>query len=372
MWKPPEDQVESDTGWRPPQDQIVSQQQMGGKPPLGFVVKQVLDLSPMGHPFENLPTKGAILGTALGGPLAGAAGAGIGQIASRMVDIWSGNVPAGDAMNPVKEAIAPMVQTAVGGIPDASGITSPGERTIGQSIGKGLAKVGQAFSGARADTLEQAAKQGYSTYSAPSLQKAKEVFSSVLGPEGQAAMKQTAAQSFDPALGSARSLATDIGTKLESGESISAIDALKARQATDRVISATPLWDTKARASLFDWRNAFDDVIKTQNGPLKEASTIYRKAVVKDALLKLLPVNKHGEYSRLAPMLASIAGGVGGVSGHSTKGGIIGTAGYLGATSPLAMGLAATTLGSISPQMRQAALASFIDKFTTKDNSNAR
>lgn len=312
-----------------------------------------------------LPVAGTVAGGAIGGPLGSAVGAGLGQIGSRIADIGYGRVDPSEAMNPTSEAIAPMAQTAVGAIPDVSGVVKAGSRTLSQAVGKGLAKAGQAFSGARADVLEQAAKQGYSTYSAPSMKRASEIFGDAVGPEGQAALKQSASQAFDPALGEARSIATDLGTRLESGQTISAIEALKAKQATDRVISATPFWDTNKRNALFDWRKKFDDVIATQNGPLKDASTTYRKAIVKDSLLKPLPVNKHGEYSRLAPMLASVAGGIGGVGNQDLQGGAMGTLGYLGATSPLAMGAVATTIGAINPQVRKAAMAAFVQKIAS-------
>ena len=258
---------------------------------------------------------------------------------------------------PLQEAVGPMIQSAVAGLPG----TTEGQAAI-KTVGKGLSKVGQAFSGARSDVLQQAAKQGYSTYGAPSLPQAQHAFAEALGPEGQAAMKQTASQSFDPMLSQARTIATEIGTRIEGGEAVSALDALKARQATDRVISSTPLWDAKARSALFDWRNTFDDILKTQSGPLSKASSQYRKAVVRNSLLKPLPVNKHGEYSRLAPMLASMAGGIGGLSGHDARGGVLGTAGYLVGTSPLVMGAVATTLGSFSPTARTAILSELVDR----------
>lgn len=322
---------------------------------------------------EQAPVLGAVGGEMAAGPAGAAVGAGAGTILKRVTDPVYGRPSAPVEPGPVmglnnlwspKEAIAPMAQTAVAGLPG----TTEGQ-AITKSIGKGLAKVGQSFSGARADILEQGAKQGYQTYLAPSMTKASDTFAEALGPEGQATMKQTASQAFDPALGQARQLATHIGSKIEAGETVSPLDALKARQATDRVISATPVWDAKARSALYDWRNTFDKIIQDQAGPLKDASTTYRQAIVKDALLKPLPVNKHGEYSRLAPMLAGLAGGVGGIGGHNKTGGALGTAGYLLATSPLAMGAAATTLGAISPEVRTAALAKFIDKITTKENS---
>ncbi len=316
-----------------------------------------------------LPEAGTVIGGAFAGPLGSAAGAGLGQIGKRMADLAYGRVDPGEATNPLSEAIAPMAQTAVGGLPDVSGVVKAGTRTLSQAVGKGLAKAGQSFSGAKADMLEQAAKQGYSTYTAPSMKRASEIFSEAIGPEGKAALKTSAAEVYDPALGQARSFAAEMAERVEKGETITAIEALKAKQATDRVISSTPFWDRTKRGDLYDWKTKFDGIMASQNGPLKEASNTYRQAIVKNELTKPLPVNKHGEYSRLAPMLASVAGGVGGVGSQDVKGGALGTLGYLGATSPLAMGAVATTIGAINPAVRRAAMAAFIDKITTKENT---
>lgn len=316
------------------------------------------------------PAAGAVIG--------GAAGAGVGQIAKRMAGIAYGTEKAPPiqpgpffGMNNLwqgKEAIVPAAQAAVAGIPDVSGVLTAGKKTLSQAAMGAFTKAGQTVSGAKQDILQQAADQGFSTYSAPSMSTAKEIFAEALGPEGRAASKTTAQQAFDPALGQARDLATEVGTKIEKGESISALDALKARQATDRVISATPRWDTKTRAALFDWRTKFDDVMTGQSDKLANASTQYRKAIVKDQILNPTRINKHGEPSALLPMLAGVAGPLAGYeSGHTGKG-VLGAAGYLAVTSPMAWGAGAVLGGAISPQVRQAALASFIDKITTRDN----
>lgn len=340
-----------------------NQSGMGGSPPLGFVAKQVLGATPMAKAASwatspsALPIAGAVVGSAIAPGPGTAVGAGVGQIAKRMVDIYHGS----PVQSPAQEAIAPMAQAVAGGLPEVSGIMSPGTSTLADKVGQGLAKAGQTMSGVKADILKQATNQGYSTYGAPSIAKAQEVFGAVLGPEGQAAMKQPASEAFDASLGKARSLASEIGTKLENGETVSAIDALKARQATDRIISATPITDKVARKSLYDWRTKFDDVMSDQSGPLKEVSNLYRQAKVKAAILNPTRITKSGEPSAFLPLV--LGAGARGAEGIANT--LIGT-------SPMAWGLGATTLGSIPPIAGRAALAAFIDKVTDGKGSQTR
>lgn len=103
--------------------------QMGGSAPIGVLAQALYKRTPMGivnnalidDPAQVLPIAGAVAGSALG-PLGTAAGAGAGQIAKRMVDIGTGRVEPADAMNPGREAIAPMAQTALGGLPEVGGV----------------------------------------------------------------------------------------------------------------------------------------------------------------------------------------------------------------------------------------------------------
>lgn len=227
----------------------------------------------------------------------------------------------------------PKVLNAIPGVPQVSEMAG----NLMAKMGKGAARLGETLTGVKAKDLTQAAKQGISTYLAPSLEKASDIFGKAVGPEGAKALKVPAEEAFDSALSNARSFAKDIGSKIEQGQPVSSIDALKARQATDRVISSTPVMDKLTRRSLYDWRSKFDDIISSQNGPLKDASDIYRKAIVKDKILNLTRLNKSGEPSAFLPMLA----------GHSMAGkGIEGGLGMLTGTSPLVAGLAATVGGS--------------------------
>lgn len=318
---------------------------------------------------EHLPTLGAVGGEILAGPPGAAIGAGLGQIGKRMAGMAFGTEP--PSRGPLREAIAPVAQSLVAGLPGLTGVkgiptflgkADPTKETLSQVVMKGYAKAGETVSGVKKDVLEQATKQGFSTYGAPSLPRAQEIFAEAIGPEGQAAMKTTAEQAFDPALGQARAKAVEIGTKIEKGEPVTAIEALQARQATDRVISATSWKDKLARKGLYNWRTKFDDVMTGQSGPLADASTQYRQAIVKDKILTPTRMNKTGEPSALLPILAGLAGPVAGYQqGHTGKGVVAGV-GALAASSPITWGLGATTLGAINPTVRQALLTELLSR----------
>src|SRR6185369_6293112 len=117
----------------------------------------------------------------------------------------------------------------------------------------------------------------------------------------------------------------------------SAIEALQARQATDRIISATPVTDKVSRAALYDWRTQFNDALSNQSGKLADASKTYRKAIVKDTILNPTRLNKSGEPSAFLPMLVGH-----GMIGKGVEGGL----GMLTGTSPALWGLGATAGGS--------------------------
>ena len=304
-----------------------------------------------------LPVAGAVAG-GMFGPAVAAIGAGGGQILSRMADVGYGRVPASDAMDPKTEAIGPMVQSAAAGIPDVSGVLSAGKRTLGEAVVRGFAKTGQTLSGVKQDVLEQAHRQGVKTYLAPSVSKAQENFGKALGPEGQAAMKTPLDDVFDPALGNARSLAKEAAEKMAKGETLTATEALKARQATDRIISATSQKDKMARNALFDIRKKFDEVMTSQSGSLKKASTDYRKALVKSHILSPTRLNKGGEPSAFLPLVLGAGGR-----------GLAGVASTLTGTSPMMWGLGATVTGSVSPTARRALVAEFVDRITMKRQS---
>lgn len=358
-WEKYQSSSSDDGPWNKYSDnQFPKSSQGGGKLPFGAAAKMAFGILPQvraakwafRHPDVVLPMAGAGLGSMLG-PAGTAAGAGLGQIGSRMIDIAKGS----PVQSPLKESIGPMVQSGLGGLSEVSGVLSPGTKTLSQRAGNYLAKSGETLSGAKIDILKQAFKQGYSTYGAPSLEKAQDIFGEALGPEGKQAMKRSVNDVFDSELKLSRSTAKNIGSRIERGEVISATDALKARQATDDIISSTSPTDKNKLNALYKWRKTFDDALSSQSGPLSDASKMYRKAIVKDTLLNPSRITKSGRPSAFFPM----------VLGAGSRG-LAGVGMGLGATSPAVWGLGATTAGEIPAPVAQGAIASTIQKLLQK------
>lgn len=222
-------------------------------------------------------------------------------------------------------------------------------------VGGGMARAAQAFSGGKSGEFIEAAKKGYATYGAPSKTEAGAAMGRIIdklpGKSVAPTMAEHIASAITPESSAGNKFLVDIGKRIDDGELITARQALKAKQSLDDVIDTVPIWQTKRRANLFELKKTFDDVLSNQSGELKQASNDYRAAVLKDNLTKFLPVNKHGEYSRLAPMLTSLASTVGvGVGSHKggTEGSILGGLAPLAAMvalSPGSLGAGATSIG---------------------------
>lgn len=227
----------------------------------------------------------------------------------------------------------------------------PGVSKVGQmagnmmsKIGKGAAKFGEALTGAKAKDLEQAAKQGLSTYGAPSMEKAQGIFGAAMEKAGISA-KPPIEHIIDPQLQTARETAIHVGTMLDEGIPLTAQEALLGRQAVDRIYTATSVLDRSTRGHLADLRTMMDKELSEASGPLKEASTTYRKAIVKSNLLTPFKMTKQGQMSAVAPMVATLAASAGVGSGNKGKSGL-GALGYLAASSPAIAGAIATSGGS--------------------------
>lgn len=381
---------------------------------------------------DAAPMAGTIIGGTVAPGIGAPIGAGLGQIASRMGDIAYGKVQPGDAMSPGKESIAPMIQAALGGFPE----TRQG-KAIASKVGKGLAKIGSAFSGAKAADLERAAQKGYSTYGAPSMGEASKGFGNALEKSG-INTTPTLESTIDPQLSQARQTALDAGKKLEHaqlpvvdagaktgdphalfayndqfgpggterpvynvfgdpnhptikakgwGSSIpkdalggipivgrqpnapimSAEEALKGRQAIDRIIAGTPQKDKPTLFQLGQLRDKFNSVLSNLSPETQTASKTYADAILKRNLTKVMPVNKSGEYSKLAPYLAAAAGSAVGYGHHSGGEGALAGGAYLLGTSPLSMGGIASTVGAVSnTPLRAALVAELIRRMTQK------
>lgn len=309
------------------------------------------------------PSTLPILGGAAGAPFGLAApGAALGQFAKNAVDTVvnpdeAPKTALGNFASVVGAGVAqePKMLNVIPGVPEAKEMASKALSKTGRGIAKGM----QAFSGGKAGDFIEAAKKGYATYAAPSMEKAKSLFADALkGTPGETVVP-TIKERMESAISSeptqANEYLMDMAKRLDNGELIDARQALKAKQSLDTVIERVPFTEKTRRAALFDLKATFDDILSNQSGKLKTASDTYRGAVLKDNMTKFLPVNKNGEYSRLVPILSEV--------GNTVK---------ALATSPLTLGALATTGGEIGqgitkfsqvPEIRQA-LMQILQKIT--------
>lgn len=339
--------------------------------------KQVATMSPKVQRMtaSALPVVGGIAGAPFG---LGAPGAAAGEFARQAVNTVinpeaNPQTPLGMFASTVGAGIAqePKILNAIPGVSRFGNMAG----NLASKAGKNLAKFGEALTGAKAKDLEQAARQGLSTYGAPNMEEAQTIFGKAMesaGIPGKPPLKQI----IDPQLSTARKIALQVGDKLEKGVDIGAGEALQGRQAIDRIYNATPLVDRATRGNLADLRTAFDNVIAGKSGALKEASTLYRQAIVKSNLLNPFRITKQGQMSAVAPMVATLAASAGVGSGHKGQAGL-GGVGYLAASSPALAGAIATSGGSAvnafgslasRPEVRQVLLQALAQAMQKRKN----
>lgn len=348
---------------------MASGSQQHAEPTLGNMAKLVPQMA--GVAVEDTakrfgPAALPILGGAAGAPFGLAApGAALGQLGKNAINTMLNpaevpKTPLGNFADVVSAGVMqePKILRAIPGVgPVVDKASSMASSAISKT-GTGLAKAAQTFSGGKAGDFIEAAKKGYATYGAPSMQKAKTIFKSALaklpGEDVPATIHETIKSALTPEASAGNKYLMDISKRLDAGELIDARQALKAKQALDDVIETVPYQQKLRRQKLFDLKSTFDDILSNQSGPMKKASNIYRSAILKDNLTKPFPVNKNGEYSRLAGMLSTLGASVGtGIGLHKggSEGGVLGGLTPLAtavALSPLALGGAATTAGAAS------------------------
>lgn len=299
-----------------------------------------------------------IAGGILGGPVGAASGEFLRQVTGTGLN--PATVPKtalGRAASVIGAGVMqePKILEAIPGVPAAKEMASKALSKTGRGIAKGM----QAFSGGKAGDFIEAAKKGYATYAAPSMEKAKSIFAKALESVPGENVVPTIKERMESAIASeptqANEYLMDMAKRLDNGELIDARQALKAKQSLDTVIERVPFTEKTRRKDLFELKDTFDDILSNQSGKLKAASNTYRSAILKDNMTKFLPVNKNGEYSRLVPILSEV--------GNTVK---------ALATSPLTLGALATTGGEVGqgitklgqvPEIRQA-LMQILQKIT--------
>jgi len=315
-----------------------------------------------------------IAGGMVGGPIGAAAGEFARQATgAAFAPDTVPETPLGRAASVMGAGVAenPAMLKAIPGVPKVLEMTGK----LASKVKGGLAKGAEVFSGGKAKDFEETARKGLAMYKAPSTQEAGAAMGKVIDKLPGKSLAPTMAEriqtAVSPEASTANKYLVDLGKRIDAGELPTARQALKAKQSLDDIIDTVPIWQRKRRAELFDLKRSFDEVLSNQSGALKQTSNNYRAAVLKDNMTKFLPVNKHGEYSRLAGMLSTLGGSMGAaVGGHEqgVKGGIIGglaplatavalSPGSLGGAAALG-GSAARELNSIAsnPQARQALL----------------
>lgn len=354
-WTPPKDQVVTSSGWTPPPDQVVSSQS-NGKGLFRRVAESVIN-SPA------LPIAGSIAGGIAGLPgvpvtggmssiggaaLGGAAGESYRQLGARALGLPS---PDSSADAAKKIGIEGAISGATEGALKVAGVAAkPFAEPISNALskaGKTGARVVESFTGVKVPDVLQAAKQGLKTYVAPGMERAQEIFGNALEKTGIKA-RPPLKQILDPQLGVARKIALEIGQKLEAEAPVTAEEALRARQAVDRIYAATPLADRATRGHLLDLRSAFDTALSNESGALAEASKIYRQAIVKSNILNPIRITKQGQLSAVPAILGATAGSIVGTKNRSPLEGFGTAATSLAATSPALWGAGITTAADLA------------------------
>ena len=240
------------------------------------------------------------------------------------------------------------------------------------------AKLGEMVSGTPASNLDRAYKGGfYQTYIAPqSIEKSGQEFGEALQnavtkhltPEEQGAIL------FNPK-GEANQKVSDVYVKWLNGEPISTQEAVGAKVGIGTIY---PTKLTPKAAKLSEFENTLNGIIAQDPSPeaqaFAKANSNYAASALRSNLSKPLPVNKSNpnEYSKLGRYLIEGSGAIG-LGAHSTAPGL-GAAAALGATSPLAMGVAASGAGSLADLLDRAAgnpaIRALVAKYLEQGQSN--
>jgi hypothetical protein len=319
------------------------------------------NLARMAGPY--LPALGGAVGSAINPGMGSAIGAGLGSIAGNMASIYGGDKNA--PTTPGSAAKEAMINTLVSGFPDT---TQAGK--LAQLGRKGIAKTFEAVAGPKANVYEQAMRQGLKTYTAPSMEEAEQGFENALTKEGIG--RPPVQNIYDPQLAQARDTAKSVMEKVRSGPLVKGIspvnpeEALRGKQAIDRIIAATPQGDKGALTEMYKDRDTLNDILSNVSGPLSDASKNYRQAIVKKSLMSPLRVTKAGKPSAFITILSALDA----LGANSLK-----PLAYPLATGPAATGLAATAGGDImrllsKPGVRQAITAEILRRQRNQPNEN--
>jgi hypothetical protein len=362
MWTPPADEVVKDTGWTPPADERIDQ----SVPTLRDRAQSLLEraapiaakvgayaASPasavsdaVSWAAENprqayekagpwLPAAGATAGSAIAPGLGTAIGGGVGEIARQGLgvafqdpkvmqhitpgqpSVWSGAQAAlqtgAAGLNEVNGLVkaapgaAPYVQR---GIEAASDALAP----YGRKLVNAGAAVGQMLTGKPAAKFKMLFKDP-SAALPESLGGAKSVESAGKGMEDALAQTGIQKKTFNPFEGETEpnQIASQTYEKWKAGEDagqpaeISAQEAYNAKRATDYVFPKVISERNREKiATMASFKNAMDDILGNQAGPLQAASKDYARARLGSDFTQILPRTKTGDISTVKTMFGAL------------------------------------------------------------------
>jgi len=294
-----------------------------------------------------LPVAGAMAGTAVAPGAGTAAGAGLGSIAQRMADLayGQGAPPPSPGTNfAPKEAVWPMVNTAMAGVPETTqakaiaekaapylanlktGFKKGAAKIFGSTSGKGAVKTARLIEDPLAILPEklggsksvQAASDAYGN----ALANDKTLIPLEGGKGFTRGITKTEFSPFSRGNKEAEDVAQSIWDKWKTGAEINAQEAYTAKRATDKLWPAVVKErNAEQIRQLSEFKTAMDDVLSNQGaGPFLKASKDYARARLGADFTQLLPRTKTGDISTvktlllhtLAPhrMAAMVAGGL--------------------------------------------------------------
>jgi len=325
---------------------------------------------------DYLPAAGAVAGSVLAPGLGSAIGAGLGQIGKRMSDLAFGKADPADAMNPAKEAIAPMEQVATGvlDLPQVQGAIS----TTAKAIGRGASRFGEALSGVSAQDIQQLFQKPGTLFKLGSKADA-----------GAAIGEAKAAAGVNPGVTSnVTTLTPDNVSKALNvkGTGEQALNSVVAGDRTpEQIGDALRYISDEIKGRLAQGRDAselinvqghLNDMLGKVAPDIQAARQNFAPLAQRNKFLQLAPRNKNQTVSKANLFyLTSLMGGLGGTLGGS-KGAAEAIALGALARAPITTGLVTSGIGGASKvlendALRKAAYASFLSKTLPGEDSHS-
>ncbi len=316
-----------------------------------------------------LPVAGAMVGSAFAPGIGTAVGAGLGQIGSRMAQLAYGQAQPSDAQDPIKESIAPMVQTATQGLTEYP----PIQKAVGavaNTVGNGASRIGEALSGVPAKDIKNLFNNPSTLFSVGSKSAAGEAVGEAQGLAGVNPGVTSDPSTMTPDnvekalnISGTGKQALDSITQSGNGTPEQLGDALK--YISDEIKGR--LSQGKDASELINIQNHLNTMLDNAAPDVQAARQNYGTLAQRNKFLQLFPKNKNQTISKANLFyLSSLLGGLGETMGGATGAGEAITGGII-ARAPITTGLVTSGLGAINsvvnnPTSRSAIISSILNR----------